>query len=137
MKYRFVIVAFVVGMIPLDAAAGQCRAADDATDRMRSYLIELVSAPASDVEATTVRTSYQLPAVASSKVVVVTNRRKCGRLLETFNAARPDGDPPATEAYVIAVGKKHYVVWVPTPDRHWTTHMVVDSKYAVLAKFAG
>ena len=120
------------------SSPAQCRRADAETANMIKYMTVLVTAPPFDVEHISKRQRYGIPVVNPNKIVVVTNAHTCSRALISYEQAIPSITPAPTSAYVVAVGTV-YVVWIPgptSPASEFQAHIVMNSKFAVLWKFA-
>jgi hypothetical protein len=104
---------------------------------MVRYLTQLVTAQASDTELVTIRTSYHLPVVDPAQISVVARNSICTKALAAYSAALPAGMTPPTSVYVVQVGST-YVVWPGelNADSEFTMHLIVDSRYSPLARFA-
>lgn len=116
-----------------------CRSPNAETVNMVRYMTQLVTASnATDSESVATRTAYKIPVVATTQISVVQTERTCKSALQTYSAALLPTTVKPTRVFVVAVGNV-YVVWTPisgsTPE--WTLHMVLDSKFVILAKFAG
>lgn len=136
----FVAASFSMGGALPAQSALVCRPADAQTANMIRYMKELVAATVpADSESVGIRTSYKFPVVSISQVSLVQTERTCKSALQSFSAALPAGSVKPTALYVVAVGGV-YVVWAPLNAgqvSEWTVHMVLDSKFVVLSKFAG
>jgi hypothetical protein len=138
MRKSLTLAVLVGSLCGAGTASAQCRTADGQTANMIRYMRQLATAtlPA-DSESVGVRTTYQIPAVASTQVVLVTTARTCQSALSAFKAAVPYMSPIPTSVYVIAVGSV-YVVWADRGTTgEWTPHVVLNSKFATLSQFAG
>jgi hypothetical protein len=135
---RSLMFAVLVGMTGgASNLLAQCRPADVQTTTMIRYMRQLATATPADSESVTVRTSYKIPAVAASQVALVTTARICRSALSAFRTAVPLLLAAPSSVYVIAVGNV-YVVWADgSPLSEWTQHVVFDSKFQILAEFAG
>jgi hypothetical protein len=119
------------------SSAAQCRTANAETATMIKYLTKLVTAPPSDLENYSVRQRYGLPAVDASSVVLVDKAAICKRAIRKYRSTVPTS-PASTGVYVVAVGDT-YVVWgAPAPPgSEFQLHLVMNSKFVVLAGFTG
>lgn len=136
LRSQVLAVAGAVALLSADAQA-QCRPADDYSANMIEFMQRIATAPTSDLEWARRRTDYGIPAVAASKVVLVTAARTCKSALEAYLANLAPGEPAPTAVYVVAVGST-YVVWAPRlPNQHFGRTIVFSSKFVRLAAFAG
>lgn len=102
-------------------------------------MTELVLATTpSDSEAVGTRMTYKIPVVAPSQIHLVQTEKTCKSALASYSSALPAGTLKPTKVYVVAVGGV-YVVWAPIGGStvEWTPHVILDSKFALLTKFAG
>jgi len=107
------------------------------TQILRDDIVSLVTATDSETVAT--RSAYQLPAVAASKVTVVTTASVCRKAGAAYHAAvTPPGTPPiARTLVVIKVGTTRYVVLDPTERAgEFENHIVFDSRWNRLIGFS-
>ncbi len=91
-----------------------------------------------DSQAVLTRSAYQLPAVAASKVSVVTGATVCKQAGNAYHAAvTPPGTPPVSRTLVvIKVGTTRYVVVDPNQRAgKFTEHEVFDAKWKLLIGF--
>jgi hypothetical protein len=130
--------ASVLQISSVQAQTLVCRASNAETANTIRYMKELVSAtlPA-DSETVGIRMTYMIPSVSPTQVSLVTTERTCKSALTAYTAAVPGRSPAPTRVYVVAVGTV-YVVWDNAQgSAEWNPHVILNSKFQVLAKFAG
>jgi hypothetical protein len=138
------IVALLVLASP--ALSQTCRPADDNSASMLGYLKWLTTR--TDVQSGYVRRDFKIPVVDTATIVLVTTSNVCNKVLQTFLAQLPAGFPTPlpTSIYVAKVGSvyvgMHHLSVAPPPagtvrvDGSTDYHVVVDSKYKFLSKYA-
>lgn len=148
---RYYAVSSVLSVVALLALASPtasqtCRAADDNSASMLGYLKWLTTR--TDVQSGYVRRDFKLPVVDTATIVLVSTSNVCNKVLQTFLAQLPAGFPTPlpTSLYVakvgsVYVGMHHLTVAPPPPgtvrvDGSTDYHVVVDSKYKYLSKYA-
>ena len=103
---------------------------------LRDYLVGVVTGTDSTSVAT--RTAYHLPAVAASKITVVTSASVCHQAGDAYHAAITDPGTPAGSRtlVVIKVSTSRYVV-LDLNQRmgEFELHYVFDSKWSPLVAF--
>jgi hypothetical protein len=127
--------AFVLLALAARPSVAQCRGPDALTTSMHTFLVQLVTAPAGDLERSGTRTDLGLPSGPASSVALVTNTRTCSKALPALNAKI--GAPFMTSAYVMAVGNSRFVVWTDRPDpaSEWLPAYVFDAKFVFVSGF--
>ncbi len=93
-----------------------------------------------DSQAVLTRSAYQLPAVAASKVSVVTTASVCKNAGDAYHAAvTPPGTPPISRTLVvIKVGTTRFVVLDPNERTgEFRNNIVFDSRWTFLIGFTG
>ncbi len=108
----------------------------DTTHALYYFVARLATATDSATVAT--RNALQLPAVARSKVTVVTTASVCKQAGDAYHAAvTPPGTPPVSRTLVvIKVGMTRYVVLDPNERTgEFRNNIVLDSKWKFLIGF--
>lgn len=109
----------------------------ETTQALRDYIIRLVTGTDSATVAT--RSAYQLPAVAASKVSVVTTASICKKAGPAYLAAvNAPGTPQHSRTLVvIKVGTTRYVVVDPNElTGEFENHIIFDSNWNFLIGFS-
>lgn len=127
-------VAAVLGL-PLSAQSQACRQADDRSEFLIGTLQRLSSSQ-SENDAYQ-RRDLKIPVVDTATIVLVTSQQTCNKVLTAFLANLPSNwpTPLPTNVYVVKVGTV-FVAMHPTPPDSETLHVVLDSKYKLLAKYS-
>lgn len=122
------------------AASGQTytclRDTAEHTEVLRDYVVSLVTA--TDSATIAIRNRYNLPAVAASKVTVVTSGSVCNQAGAAYHAAVTNPGTPAISRtlVVLKVSTTRYVVL--DPNQHageFALHVVFDKNWNDLAGF--
>jgi hypothetical protein len=141
---RTVLVVLVVVVVVTLGAAAACPATAQsvclAADSLGAAMLEQISLVASsnDPQMATSRQHMQLPQVAATQVVFVTDTRVCSRARDAYTAAirRTDGVQPSGRVYVLKVGTV-YVVNDPVQlAGEFQIRMTLSSDYKILAKYS-
>jgi len=106
----------------------------DTTHTLYYYVVRLVTGTGSAMVAN--RNRYSLPAVAKSKVSVVTTATICRQAGAAYHAAvTPPGTPPVSRTLVVVkVGTTRYIVVDPNQKAgEFEVNEVFDSKWNRLA----
>ena len=132
-SYRIAPLAALVAMLAARPAWSQaCKpASDSASVILLANMKHFASSAAPQDSVSRIRS--KLPRVAASTVSLVQQNTVCQKALAAFNSAISGISPAPTSVAVVKVGTV-YVAMHPT-DTHGWPHVVLDSKYAVLAKF--
>jgi hypothetical protein len=121
--------------LALAAKPARSQACKPATDSASVTLLASMRHFASSPEPrdSVARLDSKLPRVAASTVALVQQNAACQKALAAFNTAITGVSPVPTSISLVKVGTI-YVAMYPT-DTHGWPHVVLDSQYAVLAKF--
>jgi len=105
---------------------------------LRDYVVDLVTGTDSGI--VTNRRLYHLPAVAKSKVTVVTTSSVCSQAGAAYHrAVTAPGTPPVSRTLVvIKVGTTRYVVLDPNHrNGEFESNLVFDTHWTLLIGFTG
>jgi rhamnose utilization protein RhaD (predicted bifunctional aldolase and dehydrogenase) len=115
----------------------QCLPPDDESASLLTYAETL--AVSTDPEVVATRTAYDIPAVPVSEVELITDTQTCKQAAREYkNEVGASGK--AAPVHVVRIGTRYIVV---DPDERGTAesefvlHVVFDSQFNVLARFAG
>ena len=109
----------------------------DTTRSLYHYVVRIVTGTDSAMVAT--RNALQLPAVAASKVSVVTTASVCNQAGGAYHAAvTAPGTPPVSRTLVVIKVGTRYVVLDPNQlNGEFRSNIVFDSKWKFLIGFTG
>ncbi|MGH9894261.1 MAG: hypothetical protein ACREA0_20210 [bacterium] len=130
--------AFLALGLGRPASAQTYTCLSDTTHTLYHFVVRLVTGTDSATVAT--RDALQLPAVAPSKVTVVTTATVCNKAGDAYHAAvTPAGTPPVSRTLVVVkVGSTRYVVLDPNELRgEFESNIVFDAKWNFLIGFTG
>lgn len=111
---------------------------DTAVQTQVLYNAVLSIVTGTDSQSAATRQAYQLPAVSSSKVSVVTTASVCRQAGGAYHTAvTPPGTPPVSRTLVvIKVGSSRYVVVDPNQRAgEFSEHEVFDAHWVLLGGF--
>ena len=125
------------------AGVGQSYTCDNTTEdaiALRNYIVELVTAPATDTAVASNRQRYQLPAGSQDIVTFESNAKVCAAAGAAYHAPASSTKPPAERSrlIVVKVGDDRYVVLDPdhrSPRSEFLTVVIFDSEWNDLAAF--
>jgi hypothetical protein len=128
---RFILLTgLFLAATPLQAqTASTCRAADANSQRLLSYIRELVSS--TDTTRVKIRTALKLPAMDSTRVTLVTDNKKCASVAQGINAATGKTGL-IRQLYVISVGTYYAAQDPGHPSGEWWPTVSLDKQYHAL-----
>jgi hypothetical protein len=133
LKRLGLVAAIAAGLVVRPAFAQTCAPSTDSTSViLLAHMRHVVTSTFAQDSVERVRN--KIPSVAPSTITVVTTNHVCQKALAGFVSAFPGVAPAPTKVAVVKVGTV-YVVCFPLADGGGWPHAVLDSKYAVLAKF--
>jgi hypothetical protein len=131
----------VFGLLPgvMHAQASACRAADSTSALFVRELTRI--ATGTDVSSQRMREVGRIPQVSANQVSFVTNKTVCSKALPVFNAnsqvkSASTGQTistPSTQVYVVQVGSVYAVMDRGKQFGEYTTMVVMDKTYHLLA----
>jgi hypothetical protein len=132
----FIAVAALLLGVRTARAQSPCRPSDYESGRLIGVVHQMMRS--TDARWTNTREAYQLPHVADSAVVLVTDDSVCAKADSVLNSILPSDVKPTTSVYVIRVGDR-YLVEEPSDNTQLVPLRLIltlDTKFAVLARIA-